>query len=65
MADMTERERQILEWEARGELEPECPGCAEFYRDPDLPRNVFAPRHKAKRACRSGSYAHCTCDTCF
>lgn len=28
-------------------------------------KDSFAPSHDASRRCRSGSYSHCTCDTCF
>lgn len=54
----------IQDWEARGLLNPSCPGCKEFYDSPRLPSDVFAPRHK-NSGCDSGGRPHCTCPTCW
>jgi len=55
----------ILDMELRGELVRDCKGCAEFYDDPGMPLDHFAPSHKASERCRSGGRNHCTCRTCF
>lgn len=62
---LTKRAEMISLWEAKGWLDPNCPGCQEFYKSPGLPSDVFAPSHKASNECESGKRAHCTCDTCF
>lgn len=59
----------IEELEAAGEIDPNCKSC-QIYVYPSLREgkslgDIFAPRHKASERCRSGKYAHCTCDTCF
>ena len=63
---------KIAELEAAGRLDPTCRGCDEHYRfyrerwDPAEPwMTPFAPPHTALSSCRSGGYAHCTCDSCF
>lgn len=58
------RAEMILDWEQRGLLDPNCPGCREFYESPRLPNEVFAPRHK-NYGCDSGGRPHCTCPTCW
>ena len=67
MTDVRDQERKerILAWmQSNGMIDPECPGCKAFYDAPD-PSAVFAPSHKASRACQSGGKPHCTCDWCF
>lgn len=59
------REEQIARWERNGHLDQDCKGCAEFYSNPGMPSEVWAPRHKASPRCQSGKHPHCTCDTCF
>lgn len=60
-----EQKTRVVAWmEQEGFLDPECPGCKEFYAAPD-PRNVFAPGHRVKSSCESGKRPHCTCDRCF
>jgi hypothetical protein len=60
-----DRLAMITRWEREGRLDPNCPGCREFYDSPKLPIDVFAPSHKASNGCESGKRPHCTCDTCF
>lgn len=66
LAPTTEsRAAMILRWEREGRLDPNCPGCREFYESPLLPVDVFAPGHKASSGCESGKRAHCTCPCCW
>jgi hypothetical protein len=62
-------EEYIKQMERDGELDPNCKTCVEvFYpkiKEGKRIGDVFAPRHKALRSCRSGRYPHCTCDSCF
>lgn len=60
-------EDRIKHFEKIGMIDPDCKFCQKIFY-PELQRgnpNPFAPRHKASDRCRSGKYAHCTCDTCF
>lgn len=61
------RERQIARWERDGLLDPTCSICQEWFyaRTDTMPRDVFAPRHRAGLSCRSGSRPHCSCGSCF
>lgn len=61
------RYEQIARWEATGLLDPNCAACQrDYYAATDkTPADVFAPRHRARPGCQSGSAPHCTCDTCF
>lgn len=59
------RPEAIQRWEKNGWLDPECPGCKEFYASDQMPYEVFAPRHNASFGCQSGMKPHCTCDSCF
>lgn len=65
ISDHETRDEQIARWERLGWLDPQCPGCREFYSSPWKPSEVFAPRHKAMDSCQSGKHPHCTCDGCF
>ena len=55
--------------EKEGWISPTCEYCkAAFY--PELEHgakfgNIFAPRHRASKNCKSGMNSHCTCDSCF
>ncbi len=64
-APLEDRATMILRWERAGLLDPNCPGCREFYESPRLPIDVFAPSHKASGGCESGKRAHCTCPLCW
>lgn len=59
------REQMIARWERMGALDPDCPGCREWYISARMPSEVFAPGHRASQRCQSGKHPHCTCDTCF
>lgn len=59
------RQSLIAIWERDGLMEPDCPGCAEFYGSPLMPYEVFAPRHRGSVYCESGGRPHCTCELCF
>ena len=59
-----QRKKLIADMEKKGDLDPECRGCREFYAAAN-PLDVFYPRHKARSWCESGKKPHCTCDTCF
>jgi hypothetical protein len=57
------RAERIARWEAAGSLDPDCPGCREFYEHPRL--DPFAPHHRPGRMCESGKRPHCTCPLCW
>lgn len=57
------REERIARLEARGSLDPNCPGCREFYEHPTL--SPFAPSHNPLSTCGSGKRPHCTCPRCW
>lgn len=59
------REEMIARWERDGLLDPNCPGCKEYYDNPGKPTGVFTPSHNASPRCESGKRPHCTCDSCF
>lgn len=62
-------EKYIRELEDKGELDPNCKTCIEYF----YPRiragaafsDIHAPSHKPSKRCQSGRIPHCTCDTCF
>lgn len=41
-----------------------CKTCDKQYAEHGN-KSVFAPSHNPSKRCKSGSYPHCTCDTCF
>jgi len=41
------------------EVDPSCPTCMAHLDD------SMMPSHSPSSRCQSGSYSHCTCDTCF
>jgi hypothetical protein len=59
------REQRIKRLEGLGMLDRDCKTCQQTFLAAEDPLEVFAPRHRASRLCRSGGHDHCTCSACW